>query len=157
MCLGNTTPSADFYIFVDALAANIVLGSGIPITMMGLDVTHQVNVNKTIINSINENNNKSSKFFGELMEFYTIFHKKLYETEDTPLHDPCVIAYLLDPSIFTGKLVNVVVEENAELTRGATIVDWLGVTNRNPNCHVMNYANDKKFFELLKNKLSTLP
>ena len=157
MCLGNTTPSAEFNIFVDPHAANIVLSSGIPLIMMGLDVTHQVNVNKTIIDSINENNNKSSKFFGELMEFYTIFHKKLYETEDTPLHDPCVIAYLLDPSIFTGKLVNVVVEENSELTRGETIVDWLGVTNRKPNCHVMNYANDKKFFELLKNKLSTLP
>ena len=157
MCLGNTTPSAEFNIYVDPHAANIVLNSGIPLTMMGLDVTHQVNVNKNIINSMNENNNKSSKFFGELMEFYTIFHKKLYETEDTPLHDPCVIAYLLDPSIFQGKLVNVIVEENSELTRGETIVDWLGVTKRKPNCFVIDNANDKKFFELLKNKLSTLP
>ena len=109
MCLGNTTPSAEFNIYVDPHAANIVLNSGIPLTMLGLDVTHQVNVNTIIINSMNENNNKSSKFFGELMEFYTIFHKKLYETEDTPLHDPCVIAYLLEPDIFTGKLVNVIV------------------------------------------------
>ena len=157
MCLGNTTPSAEFNIYVDPHAANIVLESGIPLTMMGLDVTHQVNVNRTIINSINENNNKSSKFFGELMEFYTIFHKKLYETEDTPLHDPCVIAYLLEPNIFKGKLVNVIVEENSELTRGETIVDWLGVTKRKPNCMVINHANDKKFFDLLKNKLSKLP
>ena len=157
MCLGNTTPSAEFNIYVDPHAANIVLDSGIPLTMMGLDVTHQVNVNRTIINSINENNNKSSKFFGELMEFYTIFHKKLYETEETPLHDPCVIAYLLEPGIFKGKLVNVIVEENSKLTRGETIVDWLGVTNRKPNCMVMNHADDKKFFELLKNKLSNLP
>ena len=157
MCLGNTTPSAEFNIYVDPHAANIVLGSGIPLTMMGLDVTHQVNVNRIIINSMNENNNKTSKFFGELMEFYTIFHKKLYETEDTPLHDPCVIAYLLEPRIFKGKLVNVIVEENSELTRGETIVDWLGVTKRRPNCTVMNHADDKKFFELLKNKLSKLP
>ena len=157
MCLGNTTPSAEFNIYVDPHAANIVLNSGIPIKMMGLDVTHQVNVNKNIINLINDNNNKSSKFFGELMEFYTIFHKKLYESEDTPLHDPCVIAYLLEPSIFSGKLVNVKVEESSELTRGETVVDWLSVTDRKPNCFVMNYANDKKFFELLKNKLSTLP
>ena len=157
MCLGNTTPSAEFNIYVDPHAANIVLDSGIPLTMMGLDVTHQVNVNRIIINTMNENNNKSSKFFGELMEFYTIFHKKLYETEDTPLHDPCVIAYLLDPNIFKGKLVNVIVEESSELTRGETIVDWLGVTKRKPNCMVMNHANDKKFFELLKNKLSKLP
>ena len=157
MCLGNTTPSAEFNIYVDPHAANIVLDSGIPLTMMGLDVTHQVNVNRTIINSINENNNKSSKFFGELMEFYTIFHKKLYETEDTPLHDPCVIAYLLEPNIFKGKLVNVIVEENSELTRGETVVDWLGVTKRKPNCMVMYHADDKKFFDLLKNKLSKLP
>ena len=75
MCLGNTTPSAEFNIYVDPHAANIVLESGIPLTMMGLDVTHQVNVNSKIIKSMNENKNKSSKFFGELMEFYTKFHK----------------------------------------------------------------------------------
>ena len=157
MCLGNTTPSAEFNIYVDPHAANIVLDSGIPLIMMGLDVTHQVNVNSKIINFMNENNNKSSKFFGELMELYTIFHKKLYETENTPLHDPCVIAYLLEPNIFQGKLVNVIVEENSKLTRGETVVDWLGVTKRKPNCLVINHANDKKFFELLKNKLSKLP
>jgi len=156
MCLGNTTPSAEFNIYVDPHAANIVLESGIPLTMMGLDVTHQVNVNSKIIKSMNENKNKSSKFFGELMEFYTIFHKELYETEETPLHDPCVIAYLLDPSIFSGKEVNVTVEENSELTRGETVVDWLGVTKRPVNCFVMNEANDEKFFQLLKAKLSLL-
>ena len=58
---------------------------------------------------------------------------------------------------FQGKLVNVIVEESSELTRGETVVDWLGVTKRKPNCFVMNHANDKKFFELLKNKLSILP
>ena len=84
-------------------------------------------------------------------------YKELYETEDTPLHDPCVIAYLLDPSIFSGKLVNVIVEEASELTRGETVVDWLGVTNRKPNCFVMDKADDKKFFQLLKNKFATLP
>ena len=63
----------------------------------------------------------------------------------------------LEPSIFKGKLVNVIVEESSKLTRGETVVDWLGVTKRKPNCFVMNHANDKKFFELLKNKLSTLP
>ena len=157
MCLGNTTPSAEFNIFVDPHAANIVLDSGIPLTMMGLDVTHQVNVNQKIMKYMEENNNNSSKFFNELMEFYTIFHKELYETEDTPLHDPCVIAYLIDSSIFSGKLVNVKVEEDSELTRGETVVDWLGVTNRKPNCLVMNKADHEKFFQLLKNKLSTLP
>ena len=76
-----------------------------------------------------------------------ILHKKLYKTEDTPLHDPCVIAYLLEPNIFQGKFVNVIVEENSELTRGKTVVDWLGVSKRKPNCLVMNQANEKQFFE----------
>ena len=66
-------------------------------------------------------------------------------------------AYLLDPSIFSGKEVNVTVEENSELTRGETVVDWLGVTKRPVNCFVMNEANDEKFFQLLKAKLSLLP
>ena len=59
--------------------------------------------------------------------------------------------------IITSKFVNVKVEENSELTRGETVGDWLGVTNRKRNCFVMNNANEKKFFELLKNKLSFLP
>ena len=70
---------------------------------------------------------------------------------------PCFISYLLDPSIFSGKEVNVTVEENSELTRGETVVDWLGVTKRPVNCFVMNEANDEKFFQLLKAKLSLLP
>ncbi|PPR45276.1 MAG: Pyrimidine-specific ribonucleoside hydrolase RihA [Alphaproteobacteria bacterium MarineAlpha5_Bin6] len=156
LCIGNITPSAEFNIYVDPHAANIVLKSGIPITMMGLDVTHKVNVNDEIIKNIKKNNNKSSKFFAELMNFYSRFHRQLYEIDESPLHDPCVIAYLIDETIFKGKLVNVQVEENSELTRGKTVVDWLGVTNRQPNCKVITEANANKFFDLLSNELSKL-
>ena len=156
LSLGNITPSAEFNIYVDPHAANIVLNSDISLTMMGLDVTHKVNVNKRIINKIKKNNNKASLFFAELMEFYSRFHKKLYETDESPLHDPCVIAYLLDKDIFHGKFVNVQVEENSELTRGKTVTDWLGVTNKKPNCNVIINADDKKFFELLSKELFKL-
>ncbi len=156
LTLGNITPSAEFNIYVDPHAANIVLNSGVPITMMGLDVTHKVNVNSIIINNIKKNNNKASKFFSELMEFYSRFHKKLYETDESPLHDPCVIAYLIDNDLFKGKLVNVKVEEDSDLTRGKTVTDWLGVTKRKPNCNVITEVNDKKFFELLSKELSKL-
>ena len=84
----------------------------------------------------------------------------ILEESSTPIDEIQELLHthmLLEPKIFKGKLVNVVVEESSELTRGETIVDWLGVTNRKPNCMVMNYADDKKFFELLKNKLSNLP
>ena len=90
------------------------------------------------------------------MQFYSKFHRKLYETDETPLHDPCVIAYLIDPSIFQGKLVNVLVEENSLLTRGESVVDWLGVTGRAPNCYVMVKADQKRFFSLLQKELKKL-
>ena len=146
LCLGNISPVAEFNIYVDPHAANIVLNSNIPLVMMGLDVTHKVNVNDKIIESIKANNNKSSNFFADLMKFYSKFHRKLYQVDETPLHDPCVIAYLIDPSIFQGKFVNVQVEEDSLLTRGKTVVDWWGVTNRKPNCHVMIEADHKNFF-----------
>ena len=156
MTLGNITPVAEFNIYVDPHAANIVLNSGIPLVMMGLDVTHKVNVNDNIIYDIQQNNNKSSYFFANLMKFYSKFHRKLYQTDETPLHDPCVIAYLIDPTIFSGKLVNVQVEENSNLTRGETVVDWYGVTNRPTNCKVITEANKIHFFSLLKKELKKL-
>ena len=156
LCLGNISPVAEFNIYVDPHSANIVLNSNVPLVMMGLDVTHKVNVNDKIIETIKANNNKSSNFFADLMRFYSKFHRKLYQVDETPLHDPCVIAYLIDPSIFHGKLVNVQVEEESSLTRGKTVVDWWGVTNRIPNCHVMIEADHKKFFSLLSTELKKL-
>ena len=90
------------------------------------------------------------------MEFYSKFHRKLYHTNESPLHDPCVIAYLINSKLFEGKLVNVEVEEKSELTRGKTVVDWLGVSKRIPNCKVMIDANSKDFFDLLKTELNKL-
>ena len=156
LCLGNITPSAEFNIYVDPHAANIVLNSGIPLTMMGLDVTHKVNVNDKIIQSIKTNNNKASIFFADLMEFYSKFHRGLYESDESPLHDPCVIAYLINNELFEGKMVHVQVEEESKLTRGETVVDWLGVKRLTPNCNVITEANSEMFFEILKKELAKL-
>ena len=156
-CLGNITPSAEFNIFVDPHAANIVLRSNIQIIMMGLDVTHKVLVDNKVINNVLSINNKSSIFFKDLMEFYSRFHRKKYNTNSSPLHDPCVIGYLLNPKLFNGRYVNVVVEELSELTLGKTVVDWLDVTDRKPNCLVIDEVDSDGFFELLIEKFSLLP
>ena len=156
MCLGNITPIAEFNIYVDPHAANIVLNSDIKIVMFGLDVTHKVNVNDRIINDIRSNLNKSSLLFAELMNFYSKTHRKVFEIDESPLHDPCVIGYLIDENIFSGKFVNVQVEEDSLLTRGKTVTDWLNVTKRKPNCHVMIDANSDKFFSILKKELKKL-
>ena len=156
MCLGNITPAAEFNIYVDPHAANIVLNSGIKTVMFGLDVTHKVMINDNIIRDISENNNKTSLFFADLMNFYSKTHRKVFEIDESPLHDPCVIGYLIDQNIFEGKYVNVQVEENSTLTRGKTVTDWVKVTDRQPNCHVMVNASSKKFFKLLKQELKKL-
>ena len=90
------------------------------------------------------------------MEFYSRFHRELYETGDCPLHDPCVIAYLIDNEIFKGKKVHVQVEENSNLTRGETVVDWLGVKKLHPNCNVITEADSDRFFKILKKELAKL-
>tara|TARA_Y100001970_G_C14183239_1_gene831031 strand:- start:547 stop:1491 length:945 start_codon:yes stop_codon:yes gene_type:complete len=156
MCLGNITPSAEFNIYVDPHAANIVLNSGIKTVMFGLDVTHKVMVNDRIINDIKENNNLSSILFADLMNFYSKTHKRVFEIDESPLHDPCVIGYLIDQHLFEGKHVNVQVEELSTLTRGKTVTDWVNVTDRSPNCHVMVNANADKFFSILKTELKKL-
>ena len=156
MNLGNITPVAEFNIYVDPHAADIVLNSSIPLVMMGLDVTHKVMVNDQIIDEIEKNGNKSSIFFSDLMKFYSKFHRQLYEINESPLHDPCVIAYLINSSLFKGKFVNVEVEKNSELTRGKTVVDWLGVTKRKQNCTVITEVDHKSFFSLLKEELKSL-
>jgi len=156
MCLGNITPAAEFNIYVDPHAANIVLNSGAKITMFGLDVTHKVMINDRIINDIASNNNKTSLFFADLMNYYSKTHRKVFDINESPLHDPCVIAYLIDENIFNGKFVNVQVEEDSKLTRGKTVTDWVNVTDRKPNCHVMIEANSEKFFSMLKKELQKL-
>ena len=156
MCLGNITPSAEFNIYVDPHAANIVINSGVKTIMFGLDVTHKVNVNDTIINDIKSNNNKSSILFADLMNFYSKTHRKIFKIDESPLHDPCVIAYLIDNKIFDGKFINIQVEENSFLTRGETVADWMGVTGRKKNCYVMINADHKTFFSILKKELQKL-
>ena len=156
MCLGNITPAAEFNIYVDPHAANEVLNSGVKTVMFGLDVTHKVNVNDEIIKDIKSNQNKSSILFADLMNFYSKTHREVFEINESPLHDPCVIGYLIDESIFSGKFVNVKVEENSTLTRGKTVTDWVNVTDRKPNCHVMVDANAEQFFSILKEELKKL-
>ena len=73
-----------------------------------------------------------------------------------PLHDPNVIVYLLNPAIYSGKLVNVEIEVNSELTRGMTVVDWWSVTNRKPNTYYINEVKYDEFFEIVLNKVLNL-
>ena len=153
---GNVTPSAEFNIFADPEAAEIVFQSGIPITMLPLDVTHKVLANKKRLNCIKSINNSASDALARMLSFYGRYNSKKYGEDGAPLHDPTAIAWLIEPDLFTGKFCNVEIEVNSSLTRGATVIDWWGVTGRKENATVINDVDANGFFELLFERLENL-
>lgn len=153
---GNITPAAEFNIYVDPHAAHVVFESGIPLVVMPLDVTHQVLTTKQRIAAIGALGTPVAKATVELLEFFERFDEEKYGSDGGPLHDPCVIAYLLQPELFQGRDCNVTVECGSELTMGMTVVDWWGVTNRPANAKVMRSVDADGFFKLLTARLKSL-
>ncbi len=152
---GNITPAAEFNIYVDPEAAKIVLGSGIKITMLPLDVTHKTLVDREFLQKLRSSGKKSASEAAKLLDFFERYDKQKYGSQGGPLHDPNVIVYLLEPSIYKGKLVNVDIELESNLTRGMTVVDWWGVTDRQSNVYYINEVNRDAFFNrVLKNVLN---
>ncbi len=146
---GNTTPAAEFNIYVDPVAAAEVFGSGIDLVMMPLDVTHQVLSNPDRVRAFKEIGNVAGEVVAGWIGFFDRYDMEKYGTEGAPLHDPCVIAYLLEPDLFSGRFCNVEIETESPLTRGMTVVDWWGVSGRTPNAHVMRHVDAEGFFSLL--------
>ncbi|MGB3415329.1 MAG: nucleoside hydrolase [Mesorhizobium sp.] len=153
---GNITPAAEFNIHVDPHAADIVFRSGVPIVMMPLDVTHKALTTAKRIDAIRGLGTRVGDAVAAMLEFFERFDEEKYGTDGGPLHDPCVIAYLLRPELFAGRTCNVTVETTSELTMGMTVVDWWGVTGRPANALVMRDVDSNGFFELLTQRLGRL-
>jgi purine nucleosidase len=153
---GNVTPAAEFNIHVDPHAADIVFRSGVPIVMMPLDVTHKALTTAKRIDAIRRLGTGVGDAVAAMLEFFERFDEEKYGTDGGPLHDPCVLAYLLRPDLFAGRNCNVTVETASELTMGMTVVDWWGVTNRPANALVMRDIDADGFFELLTQRLGRL-
>jgi purine nucleosidase len=153
---GNVTPTAEFNIYVDPQAARLVFESGIPITLIPLDCTHQALTTKARVQKFRAMKNKTGPATAQLLDFFERFDEQKYGTDGGPLHDPCVIAWLLQPELFTSRDVNVEVECESELTMGMTVIDWWRVTDRKANATVCRGVNADGFFELLTNRLATL-
>ena len=154
---GNVTPAAEFNIYVDPHAADVVFSSGVPLVMMGLDVTHQVLVTQERKEAIQSLGNRAGATVADLLTFYCSHDLEKYTMEGGPLHDPCVIAHLIDGTLFGLKSVNVVIETGSPLTLGQTVTDWWGVTDRPANCRVAHHADHERFFALLTERLARLP
>jgi purine nucleosidase len=147
---------AEFNIFVDPDAASIVFNSGVPITMFPLDVTHQALVLPEDLKRFRELGTPVGDAVAGMLDYYEQHDVEKYETEGAPLHDPCVIAYLLDKSLFGGKPCRVDIETESELTMGQTVVDWWGVTGVDPNAVVMNAIDRDRFFDLVVERIGML-
>lgn len=150
---GNVTPAAEFNIYVDPHAADVVFRSGVPIVVMPLDVTHKALTTAKRVEAFRTMGSKVGDATAALLDFFERFDEEKYGTDGGPLHDPCVIAYLLKPELFKGRHCNVSVETASDLTMGMTVIDWWGVTDRAKNATVMRDIDADGFFTLLTERL----
>ncbi len=155
--VGNVTPAAEFNIYVDPEAAKMVFAAGIKTTVLPLDVTHRVVTTKDRMAAIGALGNRCGKAVTGMTAFYERFDQRKYGQDGAPLHDPCVIAYLLEPGIFAGRHINVEIETESPLTRGMTVADWWGVTDRPANATFIGSADADRFFSLLTEAIAHLP
>ena len=154
--VGNITPAAEFNIYVDPQAADIVLHSGAKITLLPLDVTHQALVTRPRLAALRALGTRVGAFTAAMLDFFERFDIAKYGSEGGPLHDPTTIAWLLAPELFTGRHINVEVETRSELTMGMTVADWWGVSGRTPNATFVGGIDSDGFFALLTDRLGRL-
>ncbi len=151
---GNCSPSAEFNILVDPHAADIVFKCGRPITQIGLDASHQVLSTRERIDRIKDIDNAPARATVGMIDFFNRHDMAKYNFEGAPLHDPCTVAYLLSPEIFQGKICNVSIETESELTMGHTAVDFWHVTDRPRNSNWIYAVDADAFYELLTSRLA---
>ena len=154
--VGNITPAAEFNIYVDPEAADIVFKSGVNTTIMPLDVTHKVLVTPKRIDVLRAQATPVCDAMADMVDFFERFDTDKYGSDGAPLHDPCVTAYLIKPELFSGRFINVEIETLSELTLGMTVADWWGVTDRAPNAMFMGDVDAQGFFDLLTERLARL-
>ena len=155
--VGNITPAAEFNIYVDPHAAQIVFASGVPVTLMPLDVTHKALTRTDRVAALRAIGNRTGIAVAEMLEFFERFDEAKYGSNGGPLHDPCTVAWVIAPEIFNGRPCNVEIETASPLTMGMTVVDWWQVSSRPHNALVIGDLDADRFFALITERLATLP
>lgn len=154
--VGNITPTAEFNIYVDPQAADIVFKSGVDIVVMPLDVTHKALVTTPRNDAFRALGTPAGIAVAQMTDFFERFDKEKYGSTGAPLHDPCVTAYLIAPELFQGRHINVEIEVDSELTMGMTVADWWGVTDRPANATFIGDLDSDGFFSLLVERIGRL-
>ncbi len=148
MGLGNTTPAAEFNIYVDPEAAREVFESGLPITMVGLDVTHQAGAGPEERERLRATGRVGGVVAG-FLDFFASTYERSFGFDSPPLHDPVAVAAVVEPALLETRPMRVDVECESDLTRGETVCDFHGVTGKRPNAEVGVELDREGFFELL--------
>lgn len=152
---GNWSPAAEFNILVDPEAADIVFRSGLPVVMHGLDVTHKAQMMAEDIERIRAIDNRPAQVVAELLDFFMLYHRDpKWGFEGAPLHDPCTIAYLINPELFSCIDTWVGVETKGEHTQGMTVVDRYQLSGNEPNAKVAMDLDRPGFVDLLVERLA---
>jgi pyrimidine-specific ribonucleoside hydrolase len=151
---GNETPAAEFNIWDDPEAASRVFSSGLDLTMVGLDVTHQALMTSAHAERL-RGMGRAGKFVAELYDFYARFHRDYYPWDGSPIHDACAVGYVVDPTLIETRHCGVRIDTGVE-SRGRTNVDRWGQMLWEPNCHVAVGIDAERFLELLVQRIGGL-
>jgi inosine-uridine nucleoside N-ribohydrolase len=152
---GNTTPAAEFNIWVDPEAADRVFQSGVDLTMVGLDVTHQALMTAAHAERFAASG-RAGQLVADLYGFYARFHRRRYGWDGAPVHDAVAVAHVIDPTLLTLTHCGVVIDTGPELSRGRTNVDRWGDMGWRPNCHVAVGIDAPRFLEMLITRIGSL-
>lgn len=153
---GNVTPYAEFNAWTDPEALDVVLSSGMDLTMVGLNITHQARVIPEVRSRIGAGGTRTAAFGRELLDFFCGTYAEAEGMPDAPLHDPITVALLADPSLVTFVRSRVDVELNGTETRGATSVDLLGVLGRPANATIALELDVERFWRLIEDAVAAL-
>lgn len=153
--IGNTTPSAEFNIFVDPEAAHVVFSSGIPIVMMGLDLTNGTIATPDIIERMEALGNKAGKLFGDIMRF-TLNSQAVNGLEAGPVHDVTAVMYLVHPEFFETREMFVEIDLSKGPSYGRTVADINDRFHRTPNAIVGLNTDLPAFWNEVERVLKTL-
>jgi pyrimidine-specific ribonucleoside hydrolase len=153
---GNITPAAEFNAFVDPEAAAAVFGSGIDLTMVGLDVTHKALFTRAHADRL-RGTGRAGRVVAELSDFFQRFHEERYGFDGSPIHDAMAVAHVIDPTLLETVHCNVEIETGSRFCDGRTVVDrWLVKSGRR-NAHVGVDVDAPRFLDILVERIATLP
>lgn len=151
---GNVTPAAEFNMHVDPEAARIVLQSGVPVAMIGLDATHQALIYPDEVEKLRSMGG-AGKVAAELIDFSSSFHRK-QGFPGNPVHDGLAVAAVIDPGVVSLESLYVDVELRGEITTGRTVMDFRGVTGKPANCQVALKVDRDRFIRMLFDAIASL-